>query len=418
MNKNYDCRICSKSFSRKDSRVRHEQAVHYKRPSVKCQACKKSFSRMEYLNRHNCQQNTSAGSAKKTFKCEVCYKVFNRNDKLRQHVRQVHGGVRYFCDQCTASCTRKEDLIKHKESKHANPSTSVLCNICGQQFSKIANLTRHVAEAHEDMKNHICPRCPSGFTRKEAMERHLLEVHSKPKKICIDCGKSYVRDVYLRRHIWDVHEKVKPFRCHMCPEKFAHRQHLTRHLTGGECTRVFNCEFCHKDTPIRSYAAYQKHFVKDHLGKKTCVNVRTFSTTCTACCEEFTFKTKHEEEEFMASHTFPSPHRMDMTKRWISPENWKHRHYIVCMNTISNFMSYKCDFCDKLFQFESPPEVLEHFEKHYAIKTCFQTTTCISKEDRMKKGISALRFDPESMGSCTVPNVRYLALFNNILILI
>ena len=364
---------------------------------------------MEYLNRHNCQQNTSAGSTKKTFKCEVCYKVFNRNDKLRQHVRQVHGGVRYFCDQCTASYTQKHNLIKHKESKHANPSTSsvgtgssVLCNICGQH---VDNLNRHVAEAHEDMKNHICPRCPSGFTSKDKMERHLLEVHLKPKKLCIDCGKTFVRDAYLRRHIWDVHDKAKPFRCDMCPEKFLLRQNLTRHLTEGECRRVINCEFCHKDTP--SFKAYQRHFVTDHLGKKTCVNVRTFSTTCTACCEEFTFKTKHEEKEFMASHTFPSPHRMDMTKRWISPENWKHRHYIVCMNTISNFMSYKCDFCDKLFQFQSTSEVLEHFEKHYAIKTCFQTSTCLIKEERMKKGISALRFDPESWGSCTHPNVRY-----------
>lgn len=50
------------------------------------------------------------------------------------------------------------------------------CAICGQSFSKQANLTRHL-KVHNGEKPFACPACSYHATRKEHLEKHFTRMH-------------------------------------------------------------------------------------------------------------------------------------------------------------------------------------------------------------------------------------------------
>ena len=126
--RDYKCKVCNKDFKYARSRNRHEQQVHNNGGAVECNDCGAVFSRKENLNRHR----ISHGSVHHNFTCNVCQKTFGRRDKLNEHQRQVHGGVHYDCEHCTASFTQKHKLKKHLE-KHSESKGGTPTQDCHQQ---------------------------------------------------------------------------------------------------------------------------------------------------------------------------------------------------------------------------------------------------------------------------------------------
>ena len=97
----FKCHICPKTYSQKESLVRHEK-THYE---------------------------------EKSFECEICNKTFRRKDHLKRHQNLTH----------------KRTLFYHKE-KCGHPSTSqnipalprnFSCDNCGRIFSDHSNCKRH-----------------------------------------------------------------------------------------------------------------------------------------------------------------------------------------------------------------------------------------------------------------------------------
>lgn len=397
------CDVCDKIFTRNDKLQEHSAQVHGG-VRYRCFQCAASYSQKYKLTKHletkhHVNPNTSSHSRQKKRSCTQTNQdkgCHSRSDVGQESLNSstttdTKEGIEEVKGRQTRSRKRRQ---MRKEANHPSsmPSSSsglsLTCNICRKQFSKPANLNRHIANVHEDMKNHICPKCPTGFTRRDIMERHVSEVHLTSKKfVCNDCPQIFTRSETLQRHISDVHKKVKLFSCFKCPEQFARRENLERHIKRGEHTPVINCEFCKKDAPFRSYNSYEKHFVKDHLGKRTCVTElqkRKYSYTCQGCHKIFTFKSIHDQYDFQEKflHTFPDPRG-----------GRNGRRMEACIDSIGKFLSYRCKYCQESFSFQSTSEVLEHFDKHYAVQTCYQTSYNITQEKRIKKGLSALRED-------------------------
>ena len=53
------------------------------------------------------------------FVCNSCNKVFQKRQKMRRHWHDVHSGIKFSCDQCDYTTSRKENLNTHVKKKHS-----------------------------------------------------------------------------------------------------------------------------------------------------------------------------------------------------------------------------------------------------------------------------------------------------------
>ncbi|CAI2373786.1 unnamed protein product [Moneuplotes crassus] len=143
-----------------------------------CKFCGQPFSSQNVLERH-----LSKHSQDRPWECQQCDKKFKRKDHLTRHYSCVHGGDaarKYKCPY--PGCTSPG----YVESYH---------------------LARHIESVHEKLE---CNMCLSTFTKKNALEAHLVEDHGvDPPFICIVCNAYFFREKVFEMHI-KKHETSKP----------------------------------------------------------------------------------------------------------------------------------------------------------------------------------------------------------------
>ena len=61
---------------------------------------------------------TSVHEGNKDHQCEICGKTFSRKNSLKRHVASVHQNQKINCDQCDKTFSRKVNLINHKKDEH------------------------------------------------------------------------------------------------------------------------------------------------------------------------------------------------------------------------------------------------------------------------------------------------------------
>ena len=67
-------------------------------------------------------------------------------------------------------------------------------------FTQQVNLIRHKS-VHSDERPFVCDECGTGFKKKNALERHLLSIHSTTSFPCSQCGKMFKSEAYLASHM-------------------------------------------------------------------------------------------------------------------------------------------------------------------------------------------------------------------------
>ncbi|XP_030563913.1 transcription factor Ouib isoform X1 [Drosophila novamexicana] len=159
-------------------------------------------------------------------------------------------------------------VLKHGQAKPAatasksneDTSTNIMCEICGNIYSKRAALNIH-------------------------MRRHMSE---KPFE-CEICAKTFAGPSELNRHI-RVHTGEKPFTCKYCSRSFADRSSNIRHERTHTNERPFTCGTCGKSF---SYSNVLKNHMLTHTGEKPFL--------CLPCNK--TFSRKHQLEQHMGTMT-------------------------------------------------------------------------------------------------------------------
>ncbi|XP_039493817.2 uncharacterized protein LOC120453260 [Drosophila santomea] len=138
----YDCAICSKSFSTKWNLKIHSW-VHANRTAkpFKCEYCPKAFVReLDFKNHINAHKQI------KPYTCEYCGCKFIRKYNYMRHRREHHGTKKFTCDQCDKSFHRHYYLIEHRRMHTGErPFT---CTICGKSSTTKTNHNKHLKIHH------------------------------------------------------------------------------------------------------------------------------------------------------------------------------------------------------------------------------------------------------------------------------
>ena len=101
--------------------------------------------------------------------------------------------------------------LNRQKSPHENVRYD--CDECDKSFSRKANLNRHIKGVHENNR-YNCDRCEKSFTKKCHLTMHIQGVHDNVRYNCDMCDKSFSDKVSLNKHIQSVHENIQ-FNCDM-----------------------------------------------------------------------------------------------------------------------------------------------------------------------------------------------------------
>lgn len=178
----YECDDCGQTFRKKRQLATH-RSLHTGKLPYPCteDGCERVFATPSKLRKHllwhswgddryvclegNCagkesfdkfsqlQKHMKAVHPPSPKECEECGRRFRTSSGLRKHV-QTHESVaadrkRFECEfaSCIAAFTSRSNLRSHIRSKHTQPN-AFGCPTCGQSFSYLVVLQRHMRSIH------------------------------------------------------------------------------------------------------------------------------------------------------------------------------------------------------------------------------------------------------------------------------
>ncbi|CAG2060965.1 unnamed protein product [Timema podura] len=116
IHEHYQCHHCGNTFRKRKVLTSHIRMSCKNVPkTVKCDHCSSYFKSTDALKKHAVIHNEH-----KPFHCDVCEKSFFKlsfkiKRILDKHI-QIHNGVRFKCEMCGQSYSRKNYLSKHAKS--------------------------------------------------------------------------------------------------------------------------------------------------------------------------------------------------------------------------------------------------------------------------------------------------------------
>lgn len=99
----HSCSMCSERFARKDNLLRHVRTKHNSVNTFKCPHpnCPEAFKRSDTLRRH-----IKCHSGSRPFSCEHCEATFTRKESKVKHEQGVHDIGDIECPICCCKCSR------------------------------------------------------------------------------------------------------------------------------------------------------------------------------------------------------------------------------------------------------------------------------------------------------------------------
>ena len=139
-----------------------------------CQICESYHDSVDELNAHYERDHPTGSATEKNFQCKLCDKSFTLRTCMYRHQRKTHGRVlyesdnlpepiqpneegRFPCEFCDKTFSEKRNVYGHQRKVHGRESKklrkrnegTVPCEICGKFFSNIANMKMHIKAIHQ-----------------------------------------------------------------------------------------------------------------------------------------------------------------------------------------------------------------------------------------------------------------------------
>ena len=143
---------------------------------IVCQICESYHDSFEELNAHYERDHPTGSGAEKNFQCKLCDKSFTLRNSMYRHQRKAHGRVlyesdnlpksiqpneegRFPCEFCDKSFTHKGHVYGHQRKVHVRESAckratkpkyqgNFPCKVCGKKFSSASNRNTHLRSMH------------------------------------------------------------------------------------------------------------------------------------------------------------------------------------------------------------------------------------------------------------------------------
>lgn len=171
---NYMCVTCGMMFTRQHKCLAHESThIDHK---LKCDVCGKLFANMKYYEIHKNKMHGDQ-AARKRYICSICGAKVVSTSYLKVHMKLHSEDHPYSCDLCGARFKIVAYLNWHM-TRHKGIYT---CQQCGLTCKGPSELNEHM-NSHGEARKYSCTICPSAFRLKQALEKHLRNVHKRKRK--------------------------------------------------------------------------------------------------------------------------------------------------------------------------------------------------------------------------------------------
>ncbi|XP_035713491.1 oocyte zinc finger protein XlCOF26 isoform X2 [Folsomia candida] len=231
---------------------------------VKCEVCCKIFENRDTLSGHISRIH---GNRKRP-SCDTCHRVFSSLDSLRRHIAFIHNAMyrsRFGCSVpgCERKFMYKKDILKHRETDHAENPVRFPCTLCEKDFKTRHHLEAHIP-THTTEKPYNCAICGRSFAQKWTMKSHEMthvEKSTRERLQCHGCPQTFLYKITLQRHIRRVHENQKNYPCAVCAKRFTSSYHLNRHVEAVHATnedKIHSCDKCEHKSHSKANLAYHK----------------------------------------------------------------------------------------------------------------------------------------------------------------
>lgn len=143
----------------------------------------------------------------KKFKCTLCTESFIKKLSLLRHMK-FHGlpGISFLCDTCGVQFTTREAIKRHIDVIHnrVNEVPKFKCRICNNLFLCRKELIAHRKTSHEPLP---CETCSMSFMNIRKLKIHQkthIEGASIPRVKCQICHH-LLADTHIRLHVFKKH---------------------------------------------------------------------------------------------------------------------------------------------------------------------------------------------------------------------
>uniref|UniRef100_A0A182SUG8 C2H2-type domain-containing protein n=1 Tax=Anopheles maculatus TaxID=74869 RepID=A0A182SUG8_9DIPT len=199
----FQCTYCTSSFHTKTEMQNHIAAIHISEDRAECEQCGSVFTSNKLLKQHIESHNTA-----RNYECVECKRAFKTQHHLNRHFK-VHSDVRFQCEHCDVSYTRRDKLRMHVEKAH-KIQTYFVCDICVRSFDSDEALQQHLSR-HKFPNNLECGICLVVCLTEESFNKHTCITY-QDNYVC--CGHDFkhhtVYNKHMMRHGIKTNARVRP----------------------------------------------------------------------------------------------------------------------------------------------------------------------------------------------------------------
>uniref|UniRef100_A0A3B1JDD9 Wilms tumor protein homolog n=1 Tax=Astyanax mexicanus TaxID=7994 RepID=A0A3B1JDD9_ASTMX len=207
------------------------------------------------------EQEDNTGQNKHRPICNICGNLFSEMSSLRRHMR-IHKGIKPYQCQLCGRCFRQGNQLKTHTRIHTGEKP-FHCTSCSACFAQKCQLVYHCRMHHGEEKPHKCDVCPASFATSSNLKIHM-RTHSGEKPYeCNDCGKRFTQASTLMYHKRR-HTGEKPYVCDTCGMSFAVSSSLIAHSRKHTGSRRVTCNIC--GNTLSDIYSLKKHRALKHNG--------------------------------------------------------------------------------------------------------------------------------------------------------
>lgn len=305
------------------------------------------------------------------FACDLCNEVCKQKSHLTQHKNNIHNNIRYNCQQCNKTFTRKYTLSQHEKTHMVDRPKTHQCDKCDKLFTSVQYLKQHKINVHED-KNFKCDICCKLFSRKNRLTSHI-KTHNRLFKCAWDeCYLSFDDKITYDKHICK-HTNKGYYECSHCDKSFKKKSLLTRHIRRHTGERPYNCDTCNESFADKSTL---KVHIRTHTGEKPYI---CGWKTC-----KKTFVTSGKLKKHLNRHNNIRPFECNVCQKTFEDSSGLKRH----SRTHTGEKPYNCDWdgcCDSFATlYGLKTHIIVHHTKERPYK-CKQCNATYSTSSGLKK---------------------------------